>query len=518
MTDHFGEIRSLVHAQPSAERWVALCQLLLSWPEEDLQQRVLPYVDNHLEQWPSHLKITPKGWIARLNQGVNISALSIVKHIHATGHQPTGLLLAQLAELDAITDIESLTLRENLAPEDFEYFHNWPTLPHLNQLTLQNHQMNTQTIDRLIETFGASRRLQHLDLSHNRMAPSALNALVSNLQHWPTLHSLQLQGNQADEQTGQLLANHIPHANFHALSIGQNMGTQGMRALLATPWLKTVQTLDISHNQIDHRLQDELVVFLRTSQLRELNLSHNTLDPALFQAIMPHLSTIVSLDLGDTQLGNMGAMAFETCHLPNLQHLSLYRSHLTEAGIRSLLEQQNIDQLCSLDLALNHLEPQSMAHWDESVLLQLKHLNVGNNHLADDGAYYLSRTHNLEQLLTLKLYNNQVTARGCRALATSPSLIHLQHLDLSSNPIGSAGAHALTEHDGLQNLHMLNLTQCELDDDAAYAIAHCEHLKNLQTLKLSKNNITPSGYAHLAQSPYLPLHLRVMARQYSNQL
>lgn len=65
----FGELRSALHAPPSAEGWEVVCAELDRWPEAPGRDEALPYAQEHLSRWPDALRIAPTAWIIRGLEG-----------------------------------------------------------------------------------------------------------------------------------------------------------------------------------------------------------------------------------------------------------------------------------------------------------------------------------------------------------------------------------------------------------------------------------------------------------------
>ena len=98
------------------------------------------------------------------------------------------------------------------------------------------------------------------------------------------------------------------------------------------------------------------------------------------------------------------------------------------------------------------------------------------------------------------------------ALAACPWLLRLRHLDLSNNFVRDQGAGILAESPFLRELHSLNLSSAALGDGAAAALASSPHLGQLRELYLCDNRIGSAGARALAASPLADrlelLHLR----------
>lgn len=68
-TGKFGDLRSLVHADPTPQSWIALCAEVRRWPAEQFHDEFKPYVLHALERWPDRLRVMPPDWIRHLIEG-----------------------------------------------------------------------------------------------------------------------------------------------------------------------------------------------------------------------------------------------------------------------------------------------------------------------------------------------------------------------------------------------------------------------------------------------------------------
>ena len=98
------------------------------------------------------------------------------------------------------------------------------------------------------------------------------------------------------------------------------------------------------------------------------------------------------------------------------------------------------------------------------------------------------------------------------ALAECPWLARLRHLDLSNNFVRDQGVKLLAQSPFLGELHSLNLSSAALGDAGVQALAASPHLTNLRELYLCDNRIGPVGARALAFTPLADqldlLHLR----------
>lgn len=98
------------------------------------------------------------------------------------------------------------------------------------------------------------------------------------------------------------------------------------------------------------------------------------------------------------------------------------------------------------------------------------------------------------------------------ALAECHWLSRLRHLDLSNNFVRDQGVKLLAQAPFLSELHSLNLSSAAVGDHGLQALACSPHLKNLRELYLCDNRISSAGVRALADAPLADrldvLHLR----------
>ena len=98
------------------------------------------------------------------------------------------------------------------------------------------------------------------------------------------------------------------------------------------------------------------------------------------------------------------------------------------------------------------------------------------------------------------------------ALAECHWLLRLRHLDLSNNFVRDQGVKLLAQSPFLSELHSLNLSSAAIGDQGVRALARSPYLKNLRELYLCDNRVGPAAVRDLVASPLADqldlLHLR----------
>jgi uncharacterized protein (TIGR02996 family) len=252
---------------------------------------------------------------------------------------------------------------------------------------------------------------------------------------WATLWRLDLSRNPLRGEGILALAVAEPPARLHELRLTAcDLDGEAGEALAAVPWLANVQSLDLSHNN----LQTHGVYYLgrlAEGALRSLSLAGARLGPEAVATLAPLWARLVVLDLSEnylrTGLGELMA-AGPTGHL---QTLRLKNVHLPRGGLDGLLRPGICPSLHTLVLAGNPREAVPVQKLLDSELAgQLRDLDLSNCSLGDSDANRIAEAPALARLNRLNLRNNTFGEEALVALARSPHLRGVPRLLLSGNP------------------------------------------------------------------------------------
>jgi hypothetical protein len=90
-----------------------------------------------------------------------------------------------------------------------------------------------------------------------------------------------------------------------------------------------------------------------------------------------------------------------------------------------------------------------------------------------------------------------LSGSALRALDSCPKALALRHLELGDNPLGDEGIAALAGWPGLQSLDELLLVETEMGDGGTRALAASPHLDCLLRLDVSGNGLSARARAAL---------------------
>ena len=199
---------------------------------------------------------------------------------------------------------------------------------------------------------------------------------------------------------------------------------------------------------------DKVVALLHDEQIGlmvSINLSSTPLGLEGGQAIAeggPY-TALRELNLGDTGLGDDGAVAFSAAALPVLEVLRLDQCGIGKKGAEALAKMP-LDRLHVLSLAGvadlwegGHDKPflggRGMATLVASPhLAGLTELRVPLNEIGDKGAIALAKATHMTGLRTLDLRANEIGDAGAKAILEAGQLDGVESLDLSGNKISAS--------------------------------------------------------------------------------
>jgi uncharacterized protein (TIGR02996 family) len=249
----------------------------------------------------------------------------------------------------------------------------------------------------------------------------------------------------------------------------------GLEALARSHVFSSLESLDLSGNDLDDEAVSLIVQSTHLVNLRELNLANNDLSGAALEVLEEDGWEVrfESLDLSRNPIGDRGARRLAESEVCNeLVRLTLDHCDLGPDGAEALAAADWFPALRSLSLNENAIGP-------------------GIRAIAKTGA----------SLAELRLRNNDLASAGARALSGSPAMAGLEILDVSSNGLGSAGVRTIGTSPHIRKLAVLDVAsngmprEAGLVEPAAAALATLA--RTLIWLRLDWNHLDAPGIVGL---------------------
>jgi uncharacterized protein (TIGR02996 family) len=298
-------------------------------------------------------------------------------------------------------ELRRLSLTDSLAAEAFEELCRLQPFPHLHTL----------------------------NLSENGFPVSSWRAFAES-KTFPKLTCLDL--NRTDMSNGQMeafaAADNLPLTRLDLARC--SIGNEGLNALVAAPWVESLQWLDLTSNLLGPEAPRTIAKCKKLSNLKYFALTGNSIGGTGLKAIAgsPGLRNLTTLLLGRRAVGPRplhsaaGHEFLEKLDMPKLRHLSLSGLAM-ETGTLRLLKQEKFQTLTRLDLDNCKLTDEAIPELLRSPSLQgLIELNLSGNSLKE-GVLPLTERRILPRLSRCLLADNPIAPDLGRRLARRRGVI-----------------------------------------------------------------------------------------------
>jgi len=353
---------------------------------------------------------------------------------------------------------------QSLKKIDFSYNHEFddqilPFLkysPYLDSISLKETNITNKSLYYLKDLY----RLKNLDISYTDISNSGLQYL-SNL----NLVELNIESNRKIDEMGLFyLSNSTSDDSKNLLKLKKINLSKTKISGIGLKYLKKMKNLE------------------------ELNLEETSIDDSAIKHLL-QFKKIKSLNLAYT---NISDNSLYKIRLFSLEKLNLSNNPAISSQSISYLNEL---PLSSLSLAGTNIDDEGIDYFLS--LNQIKHLDVSDTLITDDGVLKLSRFVSLESLNLSK--NKKITAKSLNHLK---SLKNISCLNLKQNSIN----YGLKHLSSLYNLKILNLSYSQITDKSFENF----YSPSLETMDVSWNTkITDKVLAHFKLMPSLKtLNLR----------
>lgn len=226
-------------------------------------------------------------------------------------------------------------------------------LPALASLRLRTNGLRAPDFDALAESAAVPASLRCLDIGGSKLDASGLGQLV---ERWPVLDQLEhldISVTQIGDEGLELLAGSGRVAKLRSLACSGALtgtGATGVRALLASPNLPALRSLDLSNIRLGERMPEAWAGSEVGARLTRVILQGCGIADEQLQAMLPDLAALEELGLAHNRTHAVAIVSLiEAC--PRLRRLDVSSNSFDEDGARALLSSAAVAQLDWLELS-----------------------------------------------------------------------------------------------------------------------------------------------------------------------
>jgi len=260
-------------------------------------------------------------------------------------------------------NLESLALTGNVVDEDVIHaIADNQTLANVRSLDLKENVLADVAVQYLA-TSSNLKNVEHLDLSLNPIGDRGLSHFARS-QTMLKLRELYLQHTHITAVGAYTLANSSTFCNLVTLDLSSNhIGDEGLAAIALSSNLSKLETLRVENMQ---------TIGLETI--------------ASFAAT-PYLKKLRVLSLSHNNIGDNGLFDLSRGNFPEITHLQIERIGVSNVGVEHLARSPLSAQLTALNLSYNNIGPEgARAIADSPHFANLRMLNMRNTQIGASGA------------------------------------------------------------------------------------------------------------------------------------
>ncbi len=240
--------------------------------------------------------------------------------------------------------------------------------------------------------------------------------------------------------------------------------------------------------------------------LIELDLSNNDIRENGVKVICRSkiFENLEILKLASNNIGKLGPLYFANSIIKNLRHLDLSNNDIKADGVTNLFsgKKNNFEYLEYLNLSNNKILNQgiiNLANSKEDFIKNIKYLKLSSNMISNEGIINFSKSNKFYKLLFLDLSQNNIIQEGIQELCNA-NFGYVKELNLSHNKIGDEGSSYLAVGK-LFSLQNLILDNCDISDIGSFYISN-GLFPCLENLNLRNNKITDKGAQFLIDNDF----------------
>lgn len=250
-------------------------------------------------------------------------------------------------------------------------------------------ESKTRPDSRLINILYATVDLGSIRLDHAPISTFTVGALAQMVVSFEDLNIVTFTSSEFTDEHAQILSTSLPKANIRDLQLADNhltsVGTKVIAEALSKN--KSIESVDLSSNEIDDECADSLATFISKHKVTSLNFENNKFEGTgakiIFEAISTHPNWSV-LQFNGNKLGDEGieSVAFLVNKNPSISELQLARNLISDAGVKLLCDSlKNNNSVTHIDLSGNLLTQLSVSYIDQLLHENktIKQINLSEN-------------------------------------------------------------------------------------------------------------------------------------------
>ena len=435
----------------------------------------------------------------------SLSSVSKLEYLDIQGNQITaeaGELLSSVIQKNTV--INTLLLgNNNIGKGMMQIAKALQQITSLKVLDLGKSNIHKETCNELALAIDSNRHLENLSLQDNALC-SSVTTVLQRLSKLSSLETLDLQGNQLNENTAELLASVISNNNvLKSLNLCNNsIGKGALQIAKALRHITSLRLLNLGDNMLIKEVCNELAYAIKCNiNIESLYLHDNKLQ-SFALVILQSLSTITTLrvlNMNNNQIGEKGGDALASVIKSNTGLKELYFSgnNLQRSVIKISKALQTISTIESLDLSNNNLTNEVGIELAAAIQSNsfLKQLHLQNNNLQSSIGFISQALDKLSTLKSLVLNNNQLTEKHGESLrSVIKNNASLETLFLGNNNIGLGAMKIVEALQNIKSLKMLDFSNINLPKELTHQLATAIKSSNyLELLAFTSNNLQASA-------------------------
>ena len=445
----------------------------------------------------------------------SLSTNSKLEYLDIRGNQITaeaGELLASVIQKNTVMNTLLLG-NNNIGKGMMQITKALQQITSLKVLDLGKTNIPKETCNGLALAIDSNRQLENISLQDNALG-SSVTTILQRLSKLSSLKTLDLQDNQLNDNTAELLASVILNNSvLKSLNLCNNSIRKGaLQIAKALQHITSLRLLNLGDNMLIKEVCNELAcAFKYNVNIESLCLHDNKLQSSAL-VILQSLSTITTLkvlNMNNNQIGKKGGDALASIIRSNtgLKELCVGGNNLQRSVVKISKALQTISTIESLDLSNNNLTNEVGIELAAAILSNssLKHLELQNNNLQSSIGFVLKALNKLSTLESLVLQNNQLTEKHGESLrSVINNNASLETLFLGSNNINLGAVKIAGALQNIKSLKMLDFSNINLSKEVIHKLSTAIKSSNyLELLTIGSNNLQSSAIVILQSLSYV---------------